>query len=79
MFNEMSGRANGNLCHRFSESDATFEDWVAASNGIRRAFTGEEMLRIHYAFLRGAARQFDRAWGPSIYEVNISLLSGAVS
>jgi hypothetical protein len=52
---------------RFSESEATFDDWVGASTGIRRAFTGEEMLRIHYAFLRGAARQFDRTWGTSIY------------
>jgi hypothetical protein len=44
-----------------------FNTFVKASTGLDRKFTAEEMLRYHYAFLRGAARRFDKDWGTSIY------------
>ncbi len=44
-----------------------FNTNVKASTGLDRRFTAEEMLRYHYAFLRGAARRFDKDWGTSIY------------
>jgi hypothetical protein len=44
-----------------------FNAWLKASTGMDRAFTAEQMLRYHYAFLRGAARHFHKDWGTSIY------------
>jgi hypothetical protein len=35
--------------------------------GLDLNITSEEMLNLHYAFLRGAARCFNGAWGTSIY------------
>jgi len=44
-----------------------FNKAAARFNGGRRRYTAEELLRYHYAFLRGAARQFGKHWGTSIY------------
>jgi len=44
-----------------------FDAMVKASTGLDRRHTAEEMLRYHYAFLRGAARRFGKDWGMSIY------------
>jgi hypothetical protein len=51
----------------FYASGHSFDACVTASTGLKRAHTAEEMLRIHYAFLRGAARHFGKDWGTSIY------------
>jgi hypothetical protein len=44
-----------------------FDEAVAKFTGTRRRHTAGEMLRYHYAFLRGAARHFGGFWGTSIY------------
>jgi hypothetical protein len=44
-----------------------FADAVERILGERREFSAEEVLRVHFAFLRGAARQFGGDWGTSIY------------
>lgn len=44
-----------------------FNEQARASTGLDREHTAEEMLRYHYAFLRGAARRFGKDWGTSIY------------
>lgn len=44
-----------------------FNRLANASTGLDRVYSAEEMLRYHYAFLRGAARHFDKDWGMSIY------------
>ncbi|HLU48853.1 MAG TPA: hypothetical protein VK116_12245, partial [Planctomycetota bacterium] len=51
----------------YYQSGHSFDAWVKATTGIERRHTAEEMLRFHYAFLRGAARHFDKDWGTSIY------------
>ncbi len=44
-----------------------FDEKVAKWTDTPREHTQEELLRYHYAFLRGAARSFDKYWGASIY------------
>jgi hypothetical protein len=44
-----------------------FNEFARASTGLDRAYTAEEMLKYHYALLRGAARRFGKYWGTSIY------------
>lgn len=44
-----------------------FDEFVKASTGLDREHTAAEMLRYHYAFLRGAGRHFGKDWGTSIY------------
>lgn len=51
----------------FYQSGHSFDAWVEASTGIAREHTAGEMLRFHYAFLRGAARHHGKHWGTSIY------------
>jgi hypothetical protein len=46
---------------------APFDKAVASLSGTERKHTPEELLRYHYAVLRGAARAFDASWGTSIY------------
>ncbi len=49
--------------YRVASFDAAVSRWTAAP----RTHTAREMLRYHYAILRGAARSFDKYWGTSIY------------
>ncbi len=44
-----------------------FDRRVAAYTGGDRQHTADELLRYHYAFLRGAARRFGGHWGVAIY------------
>lgn len=44
-----------------------FDEAVAKWTDSKRKHTAEELLKYHYAFLRGAARSFDKFWGSSIY------------
>lgn len=44
-----------------------FDERIGQWTGQRRTHTAEELLRYHYAFMRGAARTFGRWWGTSIY------------
>ncbi|MBI4606208.1 MAG: hypothetical protein HY721_29935 [Planctomycetes bacterium] len=46
---------------------APFDEAVARWSGAPRKHTARELLRYHYAFLRGAARTFEKDWGTSIY------------
>jgi hypothetical protein len=49
--------------YQFPEFDAAVE-WVT---GEKRAHTAVELLRYHYAFLRGGVRPFGKFWGTAIY------------
>jgi len=44
-----------------------FDEAVARWTGRPRRHTAEELLRYHFAHLRGAARRFGKSWGTSIY------------
>lgn len=44
-----------------------FDKQVVAYTGVERKHTPEELLRYHYAFMRGAARRFGGNWGTAIY------------
>ncbi len=44
-----------------------FNNAIYRITGSYRKHTPEEMLRYHYAFLRGSARAFGKHWGTSIY------------
>ena len=46
---------------------APFDEAVARFAETPRKHTAEELLRYHYAFLRGAARAFGKQWGTAIY------------
>ncbi|MFI5377686.1 MAG: hypothetical protein ACHRHE_00150 [Tepidisphaerales bacterium] len=63
---QLAGGAAGIVHEGRYQLDA-FNTNLKASTGLDRVFTAEEMFRYHYAFLRGAARQFGRDWGTSIY------------
>jgi hypothetical protein len=49
--------------YRLPEFDSAAAKWTDKP----RKHTAEEMLRYHYAFLRGAARQTGKHWGTAIY------------
>ena len=46
---------------------APFDEAVARWTGAPRKHTARELLKYHYAILRGAARAFGKHWGTSIY------------
>lgn len=49
--------------YRLPEFDSAVAKWTDKP----RKHSAEEMLRYHYAFLRGAARQTGKHWGTAIY------------
>ncbi|MBN2474069.1 MAG: hypothetical protein JXB62_05655 [Pirellulales bacterium] len=49
--------------YQLAPFDAAVSQWL----GEDRRHTAEELLRYHYAFLRGATRPFGKSWGTSIY------------
>lgn len=63
---QLQGGLNG-IVHegryRLEEFDRAVSRWLDRE----RRHTAEEMLRYHFAFLRGAARAFGKHWGTSIY------------
>ncbi len=44
-----------------------FNEYVAATTGLDREHSAEEMFRYTYAIMRGPARSFGRDWGTAIY------------
>jgi len=65
-FYQLEGGAGG-IVHEGRYRLDRFNRFLKASTGISRPFTAEEMLRYHFAVLRGAARHFGCNWGTSIY------------
>jgi len=49
--------------YRLAPFDRAIERWT----GTPKKHTARELLRYHFAFLRGAARSFGKSWGTSIY------------
>ena len=65
-FHEMEGGVSG-VIHEGRYDLNTFNTIVKGTFGPEFEVTTEEMLNLHYAFLRGAARCFGGDWGTSIY------------
>ncbi len=65
-FYEMEGGSPG-VVHEGRYRMADYKQWTANLLGTPVDLTPREMLLLHYAFLRGAARCFDGDWGTSIY------------
>ncbi len=63
---QMAGGLNG-IVHEGRYQLAEFDEKVAPWLESPRSHTAEEMLRYHYAFLRGGARPFGKHWGTAIY------------
>lgn len=49
--------------YQLDEFDRNIAKWT----GRKRTHTAEELLRYHFAFLRGGTRPFGKHWGTSIY------------
>lgn len=65
-FYELKGGGSG-IVHEGRYKAKEFDDAFAKITGQPRAHTPREVLSWYYAFLRGAARPFDKFWGTSIY------------
>ena len=65
-FHEMEGGVTG-VIHEGRYNLGVFNTALKGMFGEGFEVTDEEMLDLHYAFLRGAARRFDGDWGMSIY------------
>lgn len=65
-YNEMEGGVSG-VYHEGRYDLAMFNGVLAGVCGPGFDVTAEQMLSLHYAFLRGAARCFNGWWGTSIY------------
>lgn len=65
-YDEMQGGVSG-VIHEGRYDLNMFNGVLAGVCGPGFDVTAEQMLRLHYAFLRGAARCFNGAWGTSIY------------
>ncbi len=65
-FYQLSGGARGIVHEGRYQLDA-FNKAVTERTGLEADYSAEEMLRYHFAFLRGAARRFHGFWGTSIY------------
>lgn len=65
-FYQLAGGTAG-IVHEGRYQLGEFNEWLRASTGIGRQMTAEQMYRYYYAFLRGAARHFNKDWGTSIY------------
>lgn len=63
---ELSAEVTG-IVHEGRYQLDQFNNAVYNVTGSFREHTKEEMLRYHFAFLRGAARAFNKHWGTSIY------------
>lgn len=65
-YNEMEGGVSG-VYHEGRYNLKGFNEVIAGVCGPGYDLTAEQMLALHYAFLRGAARCFNGTWGSSIY------------
>lgn len=65
-FYEMEGGSIG-VIHEGRYRLQDYRQWTANLLGSQVELTPTELLVLHYAFLRGAARCFDGDWGTSIY------------
>ncbi len=65
-FYQLAGGTAG-FVHEGRYQLGEFNEQMKASTGIDRPFTAEEMFKYYNAIMRGAARQFDKDWGMSIY------------
>ena len=63
---ELSAEVNG-IVHEGRYQLEPFNNAVAKFADAPRKHTIDELLRYHFAFLRGAARSFGKYWGASIY------------
>jgi hypothetical protein len=62
----MAGGTRG-IVHEGRYQLAPFDAAVQKFTGRERRHTARELLLYHYAFLRGAARAFNKHWGTAIY------------
>ena len=65
-YHEMEGGVSG-VIHEGRYNLGVFNTVLKGTFGDGLEVTAEEMLSLHYAFLRGAARCFHGDWGTSIY------------
>ena len=63
---QMEGGLNG-IVHEGRYQLEPFDEAVSRFSGTKRRHTAEELLRYHFAFLRGGTRPFGKFWGTSIY------------
>lgn len=63
---QMAGGLTG-IVHEGRYQVASFDQAVAKWTPKPRQHTPEEVLRYHYAFLRGGTRPFGKHWGTAIY------------
>ncbi|HOW70549.1 MAG TPA: hypothetical protein PKY77_08110 [Phycisphaerae bacterium] len=63
---QMAGGLTG-IVHEGRYRVADFDKAVAKWTAEPRRHTPEEVLRYHYAFLRGGSRPFGKHWGTAIY------------
>ncbi len=74
---QMRGGGAG-LVHEGRYQLESFDKAVERFTGRPRKHTAEEVLRYHYAFLRGGTRPFNKYWGTAIYgqcDTNIAPLA----
>jgi hypothetical protein len=62
----MEGGLNG-IVHEGRYQLEPFDEAVSRFSGTKRRHTADELLRYHFAFLRGGTRPFGKFWGTSIY------------
>ncbi len=65
-FYQMAGGCNG-IVHEARYQLADFDKAVAKYGGKDVKHTPEQLLKYHYAFLRGGTRPFGKYWGTAIY------------
>jgi hypothetical protein len=65
-FYEMKGGGSG-IAHEGRYQLGEFDKDVARFTGTNRQHTANELLRYHYAYLRGGSRPFGKFWGSAIY------------
>lgn len=76
---QMKGGGAG-IVHEGRYQVAAFDEAVQRFTGVARKHTGREVLLWHYAFLRGGAGAFAKAWGTAIYgQCDPDLAPGAVT
>jgi hypothetical protein len=63
---QMEGGLNG-IVHEGRYQLRPFDEAVARRLGQPRPHTADELLRYHFAFLRGGTRPLGKFWGTSIY------------
>lgn len=76
-FYQLKGGAAG-IVHEGRYNLESFNKQVAKYSEKAQFKSAEELLRYHYAFLRGAARAFNKHWGTAIYgqcDTNIAPLA----